>query len=166
MRKFYPFGWIDRDLKNLGFLSQMSASTAKLYILYVLSGGMEGRSCYGIEALKEATGLSAPTIYKARQELEEMRLITTTKEMVRGHKNKKPKIWVELQDLPTNVLQIKYRRPLEIASEHKRRNDQRRNIRGSAASFVSGQSQSLPRIDPPAWIKDAAEQLRRKRCST
>ena len=47
MRTIYPFGWIDRDLKELGFLKEMPASAAKLYILYVLDGGAEGRSCYG-----------------------------------------------------------------------------------------------------------------------
>ncbi len=149
MRKFYPFGWIDRDLKNLGFLSQMSASAAKLYILYVLSGGTEGKSCYGIEALKEATGLSAPTIYKSRQELEDMRLIITNKEMVRGHKNKKPKIWVELQDLPVNELSIKRRSVILSPKRAKNLKHQ----------------QSQQKYDMPAWMQLGAERLRRK-CST
>ncbi len=92
MRKLYPFGWIDRDLKELGFLRDMSASAVKLYVLYVLAGGAEGRSCYGTKALREATGLANATIYKARQELIDMGLVATQKEMVCGHKNKKPKI--------------------------------------------------------------------------
>ncbi len=61
MRTLYPFGWIDRDLKELGFLKEMSASAAKLYILYVLAGGANGRSCYSAKALQEATGLSNAT---------------------------------------------------------------------------------------------------------
>jgi len=164
MRKLYPFGWIDRDLKELGFLSDMSASASKLYILYVLAGGSTGKSCYGIEALKAATGLSGPTIYKARQELVNMGLITTRKEMVRGHKNKKPKIWVELQDLPVDSISLKRRRaPLSLRALQ-RRSDRGRNVRGSAASSASSQSQN--RVEPPAWITQAAEQLRRKReCS-
>ncbi len=144
MRKFYPFDWIDRDLKNLGFLKQMSASAAKLYILYVLSGGIDGRSCYGIEALKETTGLSSATICKARQELQDMGLITVQKEMVKGHKNKKPKIWVELQDLPVDRLEVK-------------------QIRRSGLWPRTKNQQSIPRIEPPAWIKQAAKQLERRR---
>ena len=144
MRKFYPFGWIDRDLKNLGFLSQMSSSAAKLYILYVLSGGVEGRSCYSIEALKSATGPSGPTTHKARQELESMRLIASYKEMVRGHKNKKPKIWVELQDLPVDKIEIKKRRVIIPAK-------------------VRNYTLSQPRIEPPAWMKLGAERLRKRR---
>ncbi len=91
MRKLFPFGWIDRDLKELGFLKEMSASAAKLYILYVLAGGANGRSCYSAKALQEATGLSNATIYKARQELSNMGLIDTEKEMIYGRKNKKPR---------------------------------------------------------------------------
>lgn len=127
MCTFYPFGWIDRDLKNLGFLSQMSASASKLYILYVLSGGPEGKSCYGIEALKQATGLSGPTIYKARQELEAMHLINVCKEMVRGHKNKKPKIWVELKDLPVSRLEIR-RRNAPLSLEESAKGGRRGNL--------------------------------------
>ncbi len=150
MRKLYPFGWIDRDIKNLGFLKEMSASAAKLYILYVLAGGADGRSNYGIKALMEATGLSNATIYKARQELEDMGLITTQKEMVCSHKNKKPKIWVELQDLPVDRLEFKRcRTPIVIARTPK--------FRGTK------QSQSIPRIEPPGWIKQAAERLRKNR---
>ena len=148
MRKLYPFGWIDRDLKELGFLRDMSASAAKLYILYVLAGGVHGRSCYSTKALREATSLANATICRARQELMDMRLITTEKEMVRGPKNKKPKIWVELQDLPVNTLQVKHRRSLALASGHKR----------------AKQSQSMPRIDLPAWMKVGAERLRKREC--
>ena len=115
MRKLYPFGWIDRDLKELGFLKEMPASAAKLYILYVLAGGANGRSCYSAKALQEATGLSKATIYKARQELANMGLIAVEKEMIPGRKNKKPKIWVELQDLPVNRIELKQRR----ATAHK-----------------------------------------------
>ena len=110
MRKLFPFGWIDRDLKELGFLKEMSSSAAKLYILYVLAGGPQGRSCYSTRALQEATGLSNATIYKARQELANMGLIDTQKEMITGRKNKKPKIWVELQDLPVDKVELKQRR--------------------------------------------------------
>ena len=102
MRTLFPFGWIDRDLKNLGFLKEMSASAAKLYILYILAGGPTGRSDYSTKALEHATGLSNVTIYKARRELEQRGLITTQREMVPGRKNKKPKITVELQDLPVD----------------------------------------------------------------
>lgn len=91
MRKLYPFGWIDRDLKDLGFLKEMSASAAKLYILYILAGGPTGRSDYSTKALTEATALSNVTIYKARQELKDLGLITTEKEMIQGRKNKKAK---------------------------------------------------------------------------
>ena len=145
MRKLYPFGWIDRDLKELGFLRDMSASAAKIYILYVLAGGIEGKSCYSAKALIEATGLSKATIYKVRQELEAAGLITVQKEMVRGHKNKKPKIWVELQDLPVNTLQIKYRKPLVRASERKQA------------------QQSQQRYEMPPWMQLGAERLRRQR---
>ena len=155
MRKFYPFGWIDRDLKNLGFLKEMSASAAKLYILYVLAGGADGRSNYGTRALMETTGLSNATIYKARQELEDMDLITAQKEMVRGHKNKKPKIWVELQDLPVNRVEVKSRRSgLWPRKKH---------IRRSHPLVTNNTQQSIPRIDPPGWIKQAAERLRKDR---
>ena len=143
MRKLYPFGWIDRDLKELGFLRDMSSSAAKLYILYVLAGGVEGKSCYSTKALREATGLANATIYRARQELINMGLITTQKEMVRGYKNKKPKVWVELQDLPVNILQIKHRKPLAVTSERKR-------IRQPQQSYAM-----------PAWMKLGAERLRR-----
>ena len=116
MRKLYPFGWIDRDLKELGFLRDMSASATKLYILYVLAGGAEGKSCYSTKALREVTSLANATIYRARQELINMGLVTTQKEMVRGHKNKKPKVWVELQDLPVNRIEIKKRRSLPLSA--------------------------------------------------
>lgn len=80
MRKIFPFGWIDRDLKNLGFLKEMSASAAKLYILYILAGGPTGRSDYSTKALEHTTGLSNVTIYKARRELEQRGLIKLPKE--------------------------------------------------------------------------------------
>jgi hypothetical protein len=145
MRKLYPFGWIDRDLKELGFLRDMSSSAAKLYILYVLAGGAEGKSCYSTKALREATGLANATIYRARQELIDMRLITIQKEMVRGHKNKKPKVWVELQDLPVDTLQIKHRKPLVVAGERKR-------MRQPQQAYTM-----------PVWMQLGAERLRRKR---
>jgi hypothetical protein len=71
MRKLYPFGWIDRDLKNLGFLKDMSASAAKLYVVYVLAGGPTGRSDYSTTALTKATGLSNVTIDGSGQEEQE-----------------------------------------------------------------------------------------------
>jgi DNA-binding transcriptional MocR family regulator len=148
MRKLYPFGWIDRDLKELGFLRDMSTSAAKLYILYVLAGGAEGKSCYSTKALREATGLANATIYRARQELVNMGLITTQKEMVRGHRNKKPKVWVELQDLPVNTLQIKYRKPLVAANERKR-------VPQFQQNYIM-----------PAWMKLGAERLRRSSLRT
>jgi len=159
MRKLYPFGWIDRDLKNLGFLKEMSASAAKLYILYVLAGGADGRSNYGTKALMEATGLSNATIYKARQELEDMGLITTQKGMVCGHKNKKPKIWVELQDLPVNRVEIKQRRDKAREEIAVRKIKSRR----SGPLVTNNTQQPIPRIDPPCWIKQAAERLRKNR---
>ena len=158
MRKLYPFGWIDRDLKELGFLKEMSASAAKLYILYVLAGGAEGKSCYGAEATMGTTGLSKATIYKARQELEDMGLITAQKEMVHGRRNKKPKIWVELQDLPVNRVEIKRRRDKAREEVIVRRVEGRRSGLPAANKTLSA-----PRIEPPAWIKQASEQLRRKR---
>jgi hypothetical protein len=145
MIKLYPFGWIDRDLKELGFLRDMSSSAAKLYILYVLAGGAEGKSCYSTNALREATSLASATIYRARQELVDMRLITIQKEMVRGHKNKKPKVWVELQDLPVNTLQIKHRKPLVVGSERKQMR----------------QPQQIYTM--PAWMQLGAERLRKRR---
>jgi hypothetical protein len=146
MRKLYPFGWIDRDLKELGFLRDMSSSAAKLYILYVLAGGAEGKSCYSTNALREAISLANATIYRARQELIDMRLITIQKEMIRGHKNKKPKVWVELQDLPVNKIEVKKRRSAPLA--------------------IARQAKSSPRqshYEMPAWMQLGAERLRRKR---
>jgi DNA-binding transcriptional MocR family regulator len=146
MRTLYPFGWIDRDLKELGFLRDMSASAAKLYILYVLAGGIEGKSCYSAKALIEATGLSKATIYRARQELEAMGLVVARKEMVRGHKNKKPKVWVELQDLPVNKIEIKKRRAIPLV--------------------IARQAKSLPKqshYKMQVWMQLGAERLRKRR---
>ena len=158
MRTLYPFGWIDRDLKDLGFLKEMSASAAKLYILYILAGGAEGRSCYSAKALKEATGLANATIYRARQELKDMGLVTTEKEMVSGRKNKKPKVWVELQDLPIDKIEVKQRRnkahqELKTKKAKKRRTD-----------FIE---QDRPLCERtyilPDWLKEASEMARRQR---
>lgn len=158
MRTLYPFGWIDRDLKDLGFLKEMSASAAKLYILYILAGGAEGRSCYSAKALKEATGLANATIYRARQELKDMGLVTTEKEMVSGRKNKKPKVWVELQDLPIDKIEVKQRRnkahqELKTKKAKKRRTD-----------FIE---QDRPLCERPYilpdWLKEASEMARRQR---
>jgi hypothetical protein len=146
MRKLYPFGWIDRDLKELGFLRDMSSSAAKLYILYVLAGGAEGKSCYSAKALREATSLANATIYRARQELINMGLVITQKEIVRGYKNKKPKVWVELQDLPVNKIEIKKRRAIPLV--------------------VARQAKSLPqqsRYEMPEWMQLGAERLRKRR---
>lgn len=158
MRTLYPFGWIDRDLKELGFLREMSASAAKLYILYVLAGGPSGRSCYSARAIKEASGLANATIYKARQELENMKLIATQKEMVFGRKNKKPKIWVELQDLPIDKMEIKQRR--DNAHEELKA----RKVKKRKTEFVE---QDRPLCErqyiPPAWLKEALERERRQR---
>ncbi|MFH1645607.1 MAG: hypothetical protein ABIB11_04210 [Candidatus Omnitrophota bacterium] len=129
----------------------MSSSASKLYILYILAGGAEGRSCYGIEALKKATGLSAPTLYKARDELKQMGLIFVKKEMVRGYKNKKPKIWVELLDLPVNKLQLKQRRELA----HNNIKNCRRGLRP--------RTKKVPyKSNWPDWMKQGAEKLRKQ----
>jgi len=158
MRTIYPFGWIDRDLKELGFLKEMSASAAKLYILYVLAGGANGRSCYSAKALQETTGLSNATIYKARQELTNMGLIDTQKEMISGRKNKKPKIWVELQDLPVDKVELKQRRDtahkeITIKKVKKRRNE-----------FIEQEKPLCERqYIPPDWLKEAIKQARKSK---
>ncbi|MFC1808034.1 hypothetical protein ACFL0T_06690 [Candidatus Omnitrophota bacterium] len=157
MRKLYPFGWIDRDLKDLGFLRDMSASAAKLYVLYVLAGGIEGRSCYSTKALREATGLANATIHRARQELIDMRLITTQKEMIHGHKNKKPKVWVELQDLPVDRLEIKQRREKAQHAVISRRS------RLSLDCARDRPAAKKHTYTMPSWMRLGAERLRRKR---
>ncbi|MBL7132450.1 MAG: hypothetical protein ISS45_13830 [Candidatus Omnitrophica bacterium] len=155
MRKLYPFGWIDRDLKELGFLKEMSASAAKLYILYVLAGGAEGRSCYSAKALKEATGLSNATIYKARHELANMGLIDTQKEMISGRKNKKPKIWVELQDLPVDKVELKQRRD----TAHKEITT--RKVKKRRAEFTEQDKLLCERpYVAPDWLKQGIKQAR------
>ena len=158
MRTLYPFGWIDRDLKELGFLKEMSASAAKLYILYVLAGGPTGRSDYSTKALIKATGLSNVTIYKARQELQDLGLIVTEKEMVSGRKNQKPKIWVELQDLPVDRVELKQRR----ATAHKEITIKK--VRKRRAEFVE-QDRPLcerPYLSPP-WLKEAFARAKNNR---
>lgn len=156
MRTIYPFGWIDRDLKELGFLKEMSASAAKLYILYVLAGGADGRSCYSARALNEVTGLANATIYKARQELQDMSLIMTQKEMIPGRKNKRPKIWVELQDLPIDRLEVKQRRnkahqELKTKKVKKRRTE-----------FIEQERPLYQKhYVEPAWLKEAIKQERK-----
>jgi len=158
MRTIYPFGWIDRDLKELGFLKEMSASAAKLYILYILAGGASGRSCYSAKALKEATGLANATIYKARQELRDMDLITTEKEMVCGRKNKKPKIWVELQDLPVDRVELKQRRDKAHKEITTKKVKKRRN------EFAEQDKPLCERpYITPDWLKQAIKQARRNK---
>ncbi|NQT45873.1 MAG: hypothetical protein HQ593_00150 [Candidatus Omnitrophica bacterium] len=161
MRKLYPFGWIDRDLKDLGFLKEMSASATKLYILYVLAGGADGKSDYSTRALIEATGLSNATIYKARQELEDMGLITTRKEMVPGRRNKKPKVWAELQDLPISRIEVKQRRDKAREGLIIKRIRKRRATSVIARSEAT--KQSHPKYTMPPWMQEAAALLRRKR---
>ncbi len=156
MRKLYPFGWIDRDIKELGFLCEMSPTAAKLYILYVLAGGANGRSCYGAKAIKESTGSANATIYKARQELKDLSLITTEKEMIPGHKNKKPKIWVELQDLPVDKLEIKQRR----AHAHKEITHKKIKKRRDEFTKQPRLLCEYPYI-PPDWLKQGLTQLRK-----
>jgi len=163
MRKLYPFGWIDRDLKDLGFLKEMSPTAAKLYILYILAGGADGRSCYSAKALMEATGLSNATIYKARQELEDMSLITTRKEMVRGKRNKKPKIWVELQDLPVDRIEIKHRRDKAREEIAIKRIKKKRIGAVIASPAEGGAKQSHKPYIMPAWMKEASKKLQQKR---
>lgn len=160
MRKLYPFGWIDRDLKDLGFLKEMSASATKLYILYILAGGADGRSCYSAKALIEATGLSNATIYKARQELEDMGLITTHKEMVHGKRNKKPKVWVELQDLPVDRIEIKQRRDKAREEIAIKRIKKKRTNTVIASPVASGAER--PQYTMPDWMKELSRKLRQK----
>ncbi|MFH1644789.1 MAG: hypothetical protein ABIB11_00050 [Candidatus Omnitrophota bacterium] len=151
MRKLYPFGWIDRDLKELGFLKEMSASATKLYILYVLSGGADSKSFYSAKKIQEVTGLANATIYRARKELEAIGLITTRKEMVKGKRNKKPRVIVELQDLPVNKFEFKQRRDLA----HNNVNKCRRGLRP--------RTNNTPyKSNWPDWMKQGAEKLRRK----
>ena len=157
MRTLYPFGWIDRDLKELGFLKEMSASAAKLYILYVLAGGANGRSCYSAKAIRETTSLANATIYKARQELQDMGLITTQKEMISGRKNKKPKIWVELQDLPVDRVEIKQRR----ATAHKEITIKK--VKKRRTEFIEQERPLCDKLYQPDWLKAGAAQLRRER---
>jgi len=156
MRKLFPFGWIDRDLKDLGFLKEMSASAAKLYILYILAGGANGRSCYSARALKEATGLANATIYKARQELQDLGLIITQKEMVPGRKNKKPKIWVELQDLPIDKVEVKQRR----ATAHKEITSKK--VKKRRTNFIEQDKLLCERpYIAPNWLKEGIKQAKR-----
>ncbi|MBU3933779.1 MAG: hypothetical protein KKH11_03860 [Candidatus Omnitrophica bacterium] len=157
MRKIYPFGWIDRDLKELGFLKEMSASATKLYILYILAGGATGRSDYSTNALTKATGLSNVTIYKARQELRDLGLITTEKEMVQGRKNKKPKIWVELQDLPVDRLEIKQRRD----TAHKEITTKK--VKKRRAEFTDQGKLLCERLYQPDWLKKGVQNLRKRK---
>ena len=157
MRKIYPFGWIDRDLKDLGFLKEMSASATKLYILYILAGGATGRSDYSTKALTKATGLSNVTIYKARQELRDLGLITTEKEMVQGRKNKKPKIWVELQDLPVDRLEIKQRRD----TAHKEITTKK--VKKRRAEFTDQGKLLCERLYQPDWLKKGVQNLRKRK---
>ncbi len=135
----------------------MSASAAKLYILYILAGGPTGRSDYSTKALEHATGLSNVTIYKARRELEQRGLITTQKEMIPGRKNKKPKIWVELQDLPIDRLEVKQRRnkahqELRVKKVNKRRTE-----------FIEQDRPLCDRLFQPDWLKAGVETLRKQR---
>ena len=158
MRTLFPFVWIDRDLKNLGFLKERSASAAKLYILCILAGGPTGRSDYSTKALEKATGLSNVTIYKARRELEQRGLITTQREMIPGRRNKKPKIWVELQDLPVDKLEVKQRR----TKAHKEITTKR--VKKRRTEFIQ-QDRPLcerPYVLPP-WLKEASKRARRQR---
>lgn len=157
MRRIYPFGWIDRDLKELGFLKDMSASAAKLYILYVLAGGASGRSCYSAKALQEATGLSKATIYKARQELANMGLVATQKEMISGRKNKKPKIWVELQDLPVDKVELKQRRDTAHKEITTKKVEKRREEFRQEEKLLC----ELPYH--PDWLKEGSKRLRKER---
>jgi len=159
MRTIYPFGWIDRDLKNLGFLKEMSPSATKLYILYILAGGPKGRSDYGIKALIDATGLSNVTIYKARRELEQRGFITAQKEMVPGRKNKKPKIWVELQDLPVDRLELKQRR----TQAHKQ--IVTKKVRKRRSEFTEEEKMLCDRLYQPDWLKAGVQKLRKERKS-
>ncbi|MCQ9207986.1 MAG: hypothetical protein NG712_01210 [Omnitrophica bacterium] len=158
MRTIYPFGWIDRDLKEIGFLKEMSSSAAKLYILYILAGGANGRSCYSARALKEATGLANATIYKARQELRDMDLITTEKEMVPGRKNKKPKVWVELQDLPVDRVEFKQRRDTahkEIATK---------KVKKRRIDFIEQEKPFCEKVyEPPDWLKQGFARYKKRK---
>ncbi|UCB56724.1 MAG: hypothetical protein JSV30_05885 [Candidatus Omnitrophota bacterium] len=156
MRTIYPFGWIDRDLKELGFLKEMSPTAAKLYILYILAGGANGRSCYSAKALNEATGLANATICKARQELQDMGLIAVEKEMIPGRKNKKPKIWVELQDLPVDRMEVKQRRN----TAHKELTTKR--IRKRRSEFIEQPRLLCERpYMAPDWLKQGVKRARR-----
>ena len=128
------------------------------YILYVLAGGAEGRSCYGAKALKEATSLASATICKARQELQDLGLIITQKEMISGRKNKKPKIWVELQDLPVDRVEIKQRR----ATAHKEITIKK--VKKRRTEFIEQEKLLCERpYIRPAWLKEAFERAKRQR---
>lgn len=159
MRTLYPFGWIDRDLKELGFLKEMSTSATKLYVLYILAGGPTGRSDYSTKALERATGLSNVTIYKARRELEQMGLITTQREMLPGRKNKKPKIWVELQDLPVDKVEIRQRR----TKAHQQITTKK--VKKRRAEFVQQDRLVCERVYQPDWLKEGVQKLRKERRS-
>lgn len=135
----------------------MSASAAKLYILYILAGGPTGRSDYSTKALEHATGLSNVTIYKARRELEQRGLITTQREMVPGRKNKKPKITVELQDLPVDRIEIKQRR----TQAHKKITTKK--VKKRRTEFTQQERLLCERPYRPDWLKAGAAQLRRER---
>jgi len=77
-------------------LKKISPSAAKLYLFYIFSDG--GSSI--TKDLMKALSLSNVTIYRARRELKELKLITVEKKMIPGYKNKKPRIKVKLLHAP------------------------------------------------------------------
>ncbi|MCQ9207766.1 MAG: hypothetical protein NG712_00005 [Omnitrophica bacterium] len=86
-----------------------------------------------------------------------MGLIDTQKEMISGRKNKKPKIWVELQDLPVDKLELKQCRDTahkEITTKKvKKRRDEFRE-EGKLLCELPYQ---------PDWLKEGAKRLRKER---
>ncbi len=84
-------------------------------------------------------------------------LVATPKEMIYGHKNKKPKIWVELQDLPVDKVEIKQRR----ATAHKE--IKTRKVKKRRTEFIQ-QDRPLCEIPyRPDWLKEGAKRLRKER---
>ena len=78
--------------------------------------------------------------------------------MVPGRKNKKPKITVELQDLPVDKLEIKQRRTKARKEITTKKVKKRRN------EFIEQDKVSCERqYIPPTWLKEAFAREKRQR---
>jgi hypothetical protein len=77
--------------------------------------------------------------------------------MVQGRRNKKPKIWVELQDLPVDRIELKQRRD----TAHKEITVKK--VRKRRAEFTE-QPRPLCEMpyEPPDWLKQGMLSLRNR----